>query len=87
MVGYTLDLCFVHPRIHFPSTCPPQSFHLLPTHRTLSLTFSLLFIRPRTNQRPRPSPKAQYVILGSYPYNEKYLIIIIHIFTFIGSED
>ena len=87
MVRYTLDLCFVHPRIHFPSTCPPQPFHLLPTHKTLSLTFSLLFIRPRTNQRSRPRPKAQYIIMDPYPYNEKYLIIIIHIFTFIGSED
>ena len=42
---------------------PSQSFHLLPTHGTLSLTPSLLFIRPQ------PRHKAQYIILGSCPYN------------------
>ena len=69
MVGYTLDLCFVHPRRHFSSACLPQPFHLLATHRTLSLTLSLLFIHHRINQRPRSRPKTQYIILGPYPYN------------------
>ena len=46
-----------------------QPFHLLPTHGTLNLTPSLLFIRSRTNQRPQPRPKAQYIILGPCPYN------------------
>ena len=47
----------------------PQLFHLQPTYETLSLTPLLLFIRPRTNQCPRLRPKAQYIILGSYPFN------------------
>ena len=38
------------------------------THGALNLTPSQLLIRPRTNQRPRPKPKAQYTILGPYPY-------------------
>ena len=60
---------------------PSQPFHLLPTHGALSLTPSLLFIRPRINQRPRPRPKAQYIILGPCPYKwkEKYL----YVFTFV----
>ena len=110
MVWYTFDLCFIHPRRHFSLACLPQPFHLLPTHGTLILTLSLLFIRSRTNQRlrpsrrhfssaclpqpfhllpthgtliltplllfihswtnqrPRPRFKAQYIILGPYPY-------------------
>ena len=44
------------------------------THGTLSLTPSLLFIRPRTNQRPRLRPKAQYIVLGPYPYNIYFCI-------------
>ena len=46
-----------------------QSFYLHLTHEILSLIPSLLFIRPWTNQRPRPRPKAQYTISGPYPYN------------------
>ena len=46
----------------------------------------LTLVYSSANQ-PTFSAKAQYVILGPYPYNEKYLISIIHIFTFIGSED
>ena len=46
---------------------PP--FHLHVTYGTLNLTPLVLFIRPQTNQRPRPKPKAQYTILGPYPYN------------------
>ena len=55
----------------------PQPFHLQPTHGTLSLTPSLLFIRPRTNQRPRPRPKAQYIILGPYPYMSLEFIVVL----------
>ena len=69
MIGYTFNLCFVHSRRHSSSTYLPQPFHLLPTHRTLSLTSLLLFIRPRTNQHPQLRSKALYIILGSYPYN------------------
>ena len=68
MVGYILYLCFVNLRRHFSSACLPQPFHLLPTHGILSLTPSLLFIRPWTNQRPWPRTKTQYIILGPYPY-------------------
>ena len=59
MIGYTSDLCFVYPRRYYSSDHLPQPFHLQPTHGTLSLTHSLLFIRPRTNQYPKPRPKAQ----------------------------
>ena len=52
----------------------PQPIHLQNTHETLSLTPSLLFIRPRINQRPWPRPNAQYIILGPYPY-KGYLLI------------
>ena len=45
----------------------PQPFHLQPTHGTLSLIPLLLFIRPRTNQRPRPRPKAQGPIYNFGP--------------------
>ena len=56
------------PEITIVSDNLPHPFHLQPTHGTLSLTPSLLFIRPRTNQCPWPRPKAQYIILGPYPY-------------------
>ena len=69
MVGYTFDLCFVHPKRHSFSAYLLQPFHLLPTYETLSLTSSLLFIRSWINQRPWPLPKAQYINLGPYPYN------------------
>ena len=69
MIGYTFNLCFIYPMRYFSSNNFPQSFHLQPTHGTLSLIPSLLFICPRTNQRPRPRPKAQCIILGLYPYN------------------
>ena len=64
VIGYTFDLCFVYPRRQFFSDHLFQPFHLHVTYRTLNLTPSLLFISPRTNQRPRPKPKAQYTILG-----------------------
>ena len=74
MVGYMFNLCFVYPRRHSSSTCLPQPFHLQPTHGALSLTPSLLFIRPRTNQRSQPRPKAQGPIynFGLYPYKYIY---------------
>ena len=46
---------------------PP--FYLHVTYGTLNLTPLLLFIHLRTNQHHRPRPKAQYIILGPYPYN------------------
>ena len=46
-----------------------QPFCLHVIYGTLSLTPLLLFIRPQTNQCSRPRPKAQYMILGLYPYN------------------
>ena len=75
-IRYTFDLCFVYPRRYSSSNNLPQSFHLQPTHGTLSLTPQLLFIRPRTNQHPRPRPKAQYIILGPYHYKNIYIYII-----------
>ena len=69
MVGYTFGLCFVYPRRHSSSACLPQPFYSQSTHETLSLTASLLFIRPWTNQRPRSKPETQYIILGIYSYN------------------
>ena len=55
----------------------PQPFHLQLTHGTLSLRPSLLFIRPWTNQRPGPRPKAQYIILGPYPYMSLEFIVVL----------
>ena len=69
VIEYMLDLCFVYPRRQSSSDHLPQPFHLHVTYRTLNLTPLLLFIRPWTNQHSRPKPKAQYTILGPYPYN------------------
>ena len=70
MIGYAFGLCFVYPRRYSSSNHLPQPFHLQHTHGTLSLTPALLFILSQTNQRPRPRPKAQYIILGLYPYKQ-----------------
>ena len=69
MIGYTFDLCFVYSRIYSSSDHLPLPFHLHFAYGTLSLTPSLLFIRPWTNQHPRPRFKTQYTILGPYSYN------------------
>ena len=47
----------------------PQCFQLQQIHEILSLTLSLLFISPRTNQRSQLRLKAQNIVLGPYPYN------------------
>ena len=75
---------FVYPRRYSSSNHLPQPIHLQNTHGTLSLTPSLLFIRPQTNQRPQPRPKAQYIILGHYPYTLSIVSEIVQntIFTF-----
>ena len=53
---------------------PPQTIfsnlYLHFTYETLSLTPLQLFIRPRTNQHLRLRLKAQYTILGPYPYSD-----------------
>ena len=72
MIGYTFDMCFVYPRRYSSSNHLPQPFHWQPIHGTLNLTPLLLFICPRTNQRPRPRPNAQYIILGPYPYKMNF---------------
>ena len=69
VMGYAFDLCFVYPRRHSSSNHLSQHFCLHVIYGTLSLTPSLLFNRPWTNQHPLPRPKAQYMILGPYPYN------------------
>ena len=76
VVEYTFNLCIVYPRRQSSSDHLPQPFHLHVTYGTLNLTPLLLFIRPRTNQRPQPKPKIQYIILGPYPYNIHWKIII-----------
>ena len=56
---YAFDWCFVHSRRQSSSNHLSWPLHLHVTYRTLNLTSSLLFIRHRTNQRPRSKPKAQ----------------------------
>ena len=69
MIEHTFDPCFVYPGRQSSSDHLSQPFCLHVTHGALNLTPSQLLIRPRTNQRPRAKPKAQYTILGPYPYN------------------
>ena len=64
MIRYTFDRYFVYSRRYSSSDNLPQPFYLHPTHGTLNLTPSLLFIHSQTNQRPQPRPKAQYIILA-----------------------
>ena len=64
----------------------PQPFHSQHTHGTSSLTHSLLFIRPRTNQRLRPRLKAQYIILGHYPYIDNFRAWLVGGFLFLFSK-
>ena len=72
-IEYAFDLCFVHPRRQSSSNHLSWPRHLHITYRTLNLTSSLLFIRHRTNQRYWPKLKAQYAILGPYPYKHNPL--------------
>ena len=69
VIGYTFGLHYVYSRRYYSLDQLPQRFHLRQIHETLSLTPSLLFISPRTNQRPRLRLKAQNIVLGPYPYN------------------
>ena len=55
---------------HIRGVIPPRTtFHLFFTHETLNWDLEWLFAPPQIIQHSRTKPKAQYIILGLYPYN------------------